>query len=333
MGMFDFDFNLRKLVNYTVQIVCLAITVFSLVFVAWPQYKAYQEALPLLAEKQAKNEQMSAFVRYLQSLSDFQDKLFANMGLAKQAIPENDDAPFFLDQILQIGKASSVSVESLTFGGLSAPVPTSNRGGSGTFMRFQPEEGENLDNVSATQDVDRIIDETIPGSTSTVQALPSVIPPQEFIAQFGIKGTYATTRDFLSKLEQARRLVDITSISVNTDEESGSSSVPVSTVPTAGSTLDNGKIYLVSLLVSGFYMKDPDVSMVGPELLAQQKDLESIVKLIEGMTYYEPQSSELIELNIGRLNPFDEKASAALEEEVTGTGSTSETEDTGISAQ
>lgn len=324
--MFSFNLNLKKLVNYTVQIVCLAITVFSLVFVAWPQYKEYQASLPLLAEKQAKNEQMSAFVRYLQSLSDFQDKLFANMGLSKQAIPENDDAPFFLDQIIQIGEDTNVSIDSLSFGGLSSGGSSSSAGSNNSFIRFQAEQGENLDSVSATSEVDNFIDQTLPGGSATaVPALPATIPPQEFFASLSITGSYATTRDFLIKLEEARRLVEVTGITIGVDETTNAGP---QTTTTTTSVTDDAAIYTLNLVITGFYMKDPDVAMVGPELLAQQKDLELVVSQIEALTYYEPQSNEEIELNIGRLNPFDEEAAAQLEAEVTGA-----VEDTGISAE
>src|SRR3990167_1991087 len=126
MNMPKMEFNLQNILNYLILILCISVSALLGFFVAWPQYLAYQQAQPVLVEKQMKNDQLEAFVKYLQNLSDFQEKLFANMGLARQAIPETEEAPFFLDQIIQIAGVTNVEIDTLTFGGLGGSSAKTN---------------------------------------------------------------------------------------------------------------------------------------------------------------------------------------------------------------
>jgi hypothetical protein len=320
MEMPKMEFNLQSLVNYIIVIICLIGSLLLGFFVAWPQYRSYRDLQPVLTDTESKSEQLNAFVKYLQNLSDFQDRLFANMGLSKQAIPETEEAPFFLDQIVQIAEKANVAIDTLTFGGLSAPAKSKVNEDveSGTaFKRFQADPGEEIDNKSSTAEVDQFIDKAIPGNQQSPNAkssMPTLIPAEEFYVKLVFLGTYQTTRDFLSDLEKARRLVAVKEIEVKEYDfdlkNAGSSDSDKTTVQyiknlTSAGLFTDGVLYKTSLLMSGYYMADPEVTVVGPEILNTQRNFDTAISDLESLNYYEPQSQEEIELNIGRLNPFD----------------------------
>lgn len=338
MEMPKMEFNLQSLVNYIIVIVCLLGSILLGVFVAWPQYRSYRDLQPVLTDTESKNEQLNAFVKYLQNLSDFQDRLFANMGLSKQAIPETEEAPFFLDQIVQISEKTNVAIDTLTFGGLSAPAKAKVNEDveSGTaFKRFQADPGEEIDNKSSTAEVDQFIDNALPGDQqpgAVKPSMPTLIPADEFYVKLVLLGTYQTTRDFLLELEKARRLVAVKEIEVKEYDfdlkNVGESSSEKSTLEyinnlTAAGLFTDGVLYKTSLLMSGYYMADPEVTVVGPEILNTQRNFETAISDLEALNYYEPQSQEEIELNIGRLNPFDQPEDGL---EATDTGISTEEE-------
>lgn len=303
------NFNLQDILNSIVLIACLAVAALLGFFVAWPQYQSYQNSQPLLYEKQLKSDQLTAFVSYLQGLSDFQDQLFANMGLSKQAIPETEEAPFFLDQIIQISNASNVEIDTLTFGGLSStssslPQPSDYN----SFGTFQAEDGETIDNSNSTQQVDEFLQFA---PTDIANALPTSVPPSEFSVRLEVTGDYASLQSFLRSLENARRLIKISDLNMSRLETANAVNQENSAIneyraaQAAKGYIVGEDVYTVELIMAGFFMKDPEVAIVGPSILSGQRNLEDIIKELNDLTYYEPQSMAEIELNVGRLNPFD----------------------------
>ena len=315
------NFNVQNLLNSIVMIACLGVSALLGFFVAWPQYQNYQNAQPVLYITQTKNEQLNAFVTYLQGLSDFQDKLFANMGLSKQAIPETEEAPFFLDQIIQIAELAHVEINALTFGGLSSSSSSANGPQPSTydsFSRFQPEDGETIDNSESTAQADALLNVD---PQAMAQALPTLVPPSEFAVTLEAIGDYSAVQAMLSNLEDARRLIEIQNITLSKVEENTTGGVNETatsyiTSQAAKGYLPSADLYIMEIVITGFFMKDPEVAVVGPDVLNSQRNLEEVIKNIEDLTYYEPQSAEEIELNVGRLNPFDPEAEAGTEANV-----------------
>ena len=109
--------NVQGVLNYAIWIISILLIAFLSVGVIYPQYQNYQFLKEQIPAKQAELSKISAFVDYLNNLAALQDKLNSNKELASQAIPIEEETPYFLDQVIQIAGEAEVELDGLVFGG------------------------------------------------------------------------------------------------------------------------------------------------------------------------------------------------------------------------
>ncbi len=278
---FDLGGLVSKIVTYIIWIACTVISVGLVFLVIVPQYERYNELTVTIEERQIELDKLSAFVDYLRNLQSLQEQLFANTGLAKQSIPDEDKTPFFLDQIIQIADESGVVIDTISFGGASSIE-------EGTY---DPVTGELV----------RRVDEL-----------------KKFNVKVIFSSSYNRSKGFIEALEKARRIASVATINMRVvDDEDKLSDfvvreisetpqnpdiddadgVTVTVHPVAESVL-----YSTEILIEGYFMSDPNVDNLSLESLINQPKLENILVVIEGLKYYEPLPAEL---TVGRFNPFE----------------------------
>ncbi len=88
-------------------------------FVIIPQYKAFVANKKTITKLEERSMSVGNHLKYLQKLSDLEGELEENQELSRQAIPNEEDVPFFLNQIINIADISGVDLLNLSFGGIS----------------------------------------------------------------------------------------------------------------------------------------------------------------------------------------------------------------------
>lgn len=265
------DFNFKSILNY-IAVIINSIVIIALIFlVILPQYNLYVEHQTTIVEAREQFEKVDAHYTYLKNLEILQDDLYKNIDLAKQAIPEEEDVPQFLNQIAVMAKESEVDLSKNDFSGSSRPTATKN---------------DNVDTENA---------KSAEASTINVRVT--------------ITGAYDNLKDFLARLEESRRLVSIADmkLSENKDDEKitplGIENPESEAIIPIDENAKISKIYNLEVTLSGYYMDDPSIANLSVEQLVAKRELPQIVSEIESMKYYE--LTDILELEFGRENPFE----------------------------
>ena len=115
----DIVSTLKKAFSYTLWIVCFVISAISVYFVIYPGYYDYYTLKEEHITVNQEYEKVSAHLAYLNKLKALGTELQQNIAIAKNAIPVDEEIPYFLDQNIQMAKAAFLETQSITFGGLS----------------------------------------------------------------------------------------------------------------------------------------------------------------------------------------------------------------------
>lgn len=92
--------------------------------------------------------------------------------------------------------------------------------------------------------------------------------------QLNVSGAYVNMIDLLDKIENSRRILDVSSISMNSDQA-------------AEGSAESSKQGVTLTLIT-YFMPDVDTSQLTPDLLGPVANTDKVLEALGGLTYYSP---------------------------------------------
>jgi len=277
--------NIKSILDYLLVIISMVLSVVLIFVVAVPQFKKVSEIRKESAAVQIKLETAKVRQSYLESLSALKDQLDKNILVSRQAVPVESDVPYFLNQLVQMARDSSLHINAQTFTGVSAVAATKVVGAP----------------VPDNKAADLVIGDpdAILGTDGIPQAPP--VKASELVVNMEVVGRYEDLIKFSALVEDTRRIVRTKTVEITLLEKDASTATSEEEDPLVTEFGSDAILYTAKYTFAGYFLSEIDTSTLGIDTLVNKTNLEGVVARLEKLKYYEP---EIFNVEIGKFNPF-----------------------------
>ena len=277
--------NVKSILDYLLVIISMVLSLVLIFVVAVPEFKKVSEIRKESTTIQTKLETVKARQSYLESLSALKDQLDKNILVSKMAVPVESDVPYFLNQLVQMARDSSLHINAQTFTGVSAVVVTNTVGAP-------VPENKAADLVIGNPDV-TLDSDSVP--------LAPPVKSSELVVNMEVIGRYEDLIKFSALIEDTRRIVRTKNVEITLLEKDASASTSEEEDPLVTEFGPDAILYTAKYTVAGYFLPEIDTSTLGMDTLVNTTNLDGVVARLEKLKYYEPK---IFNVEIGKFNPF-----------------------------
>lgn len=288
----DLVHTLKKAFSYTLWIACFVISALAIYFVVYPGYYDYYSLNQEIITVNQEYEKVSAHLAYLNKLKALGPELQQNIELAKNAIPVEEEIPYFLDQNIQMSKLASMDTQAITFGGLSA--------GSVDPSQDSP------DGVPVIKMKTVLVRLSLNGSydnfmkfAELLESTRRLVSPRTMTLR--ILDDQKAIDDYLAKIKSGE-LTAITDTGI-TDQKS----TELNSYDTDNFTATNG-LYTFEVYLNGYNLKDVNTDNIRIEdIVNGNPNADKTLKILKDFKFYEESPVATEEINSLFVDPKKEK--------------------------
>jgi Tfp pilus assembly protein PilO len=279
----DFVASLKKVFSYALWIVCFALSALSVYFVIYPGYYDYYALNEQLTQVNTEYEKVSAHLSYLNKLKALGPELDENIKIAKEALPIEEEIPYFLDQTIQIAKESALEVQAINFGGLSVATQTSDEPVDGVPV-------VKMKNITVRLGTNGRYDDLIKFA-ELYEKTRRLVSPRTMTLR--VLDDQKQVKEYLEKVSSGELQSSVEEVSELTQSIAGDSFDPNLFTGTKG-------LYTFEIFLNGYNMKEVNAENIQiEEIVNSNPNADKTLKLIKDFRFYE--ESPVVSDEIGNL--------------------------------
>ncbi|TXI35083.1 MAG: hypothetical protein E6Q58_00750 [Niabella sp.] len=276
--------TLQKSMSYALWFACFAISAIAVYFVIYPGYYDYYSLKSELITANQDYDKVSAHLAFLNKLKSLGTELDLNIKIAKDAVPIEEQIPYFLDQSIQMAKEAGLDVQTVNFGGLSV----SNNG------EEEDKSSNKLKSIPIRIAINGRYDDVIKFASLYENARRLVSPRTLSIRIL----------DDVKQLEEYNEKIKSGELVSSNPDGFASGDTPTPTPTPSGGDLSavtyagTTGLYNAEFVISGFMMKEINAENVNiEEIVNSNPHADQTLKMLKDFKYYDPSPVPFEEAN------------------------------------